>query len=127
MAGQDYSAIADTGKIGKDYVLYDTNTLITSNIRYLGVLNINDTFRVITNFKLIPMALTVRGNSSLIFLDKNGDKIEFQVGFEEELPEMILNNQLVFKIKDRMVAKNDYPEFPNLFCLPEEQGCFERQ
>lgn len=98
---------------------------IETSAHYIGKVELkNQTIHVMSIFKVIQLAISKKGMSSLIFLDTNAKSLKnFDIEMPDLLPVKISNNQLIYFRDSTFKYYDTFDTIPKVIC--SEDGCFE--
>lgn len=100
-----------------------------SEISYLGELRdltINQSYHIVTNFKIIGIGtiLSPRGQSEVAFINEKQDSILiYSVNMPKDLPKFIENEVLYFQPNDSLLGITISGGLPPFLCVPK-LGCY---
>lgn len=100
-----------------------------SEISYLGELRdltINQSYHIVTNFKIIGIGtiLSPRGQSEVAFINEKQDSILiYSVNMPKDLPKFIENEVLYFQPNDSLLGISISGGLPPFLCVPK-LGCY---
>lgn len=119
---QFYKQFVSENKISKKQILSDEH--MKTEIIYLGKLmdlNKQNSYHVITNFKIIGIGEmeSPRGISNIAFINDSLNKaIIYRMGVPNELPEKIENNVLYFNHESEKIGISIFGGLPPMLCVP---------
>lgn len=97
-----------------------------SFIKYLGEIKIGkEKYFVLSKFTIIQLAISKRGRSVVLFLDKNKEVIKKNnLDMPDQLPYKIEENKLVFYFDNKDYIMQLEDSLLGVFCLPNYKGCY---
>ena len=97
-----------------------------SFIKYLGEIKISkEKYFVLSKFTIIQLAISKRGRSVVLFLDKNKEVIKkYNLDMPDQLPYKIEKNKLVFYFDNKDYTMQLEDSLLGVFCLPNYKGCY---
>ena len=100
-----------------------------SFIKYLGEIKIGkEKYFVLSKFTIIQLAISKRGRSVVLFLDKNKEVIKkYNLDMPDQLPYKIEKNKLVFYFDNKDYTMQLEDSLLGVFCLPNYKGCYYQE